>query len=190
MTKRTGIIAAMALMLALTRGGSLLAATPPAAGTISIETKSADADFDPALPAFVDAVGQAFYDKGFTVLEDPGHSAFVVELSLDHADVGTGKAKVPHEGSSVEPGGAPNAVGVGVRIPLPTGKSTLVPLVRTRLDIRIRKRGEDTILWQGAAITVRAAGTRNGADTAVAAALSQALLRAYPAQPEDVIGVP
>jgi hypothetical protein len=45
-------------------------------------------------------------------------------------------------------------------------------------------------VWDGTAVTVRAAGTRTGADAPVAAALSEAVLRSYPAQPEDVVGVP
>ena len=190
MTKTRDWIAAAGMAFASLCGAALSAAAPPAGGTISIETPDSDAALARSMPAFVNALGEAFDTKGFTVLEQPGHAAYVVELSLSRTDVGTGTAKVPKEGSSVIPGGAPNAVGVGVFIPLATGKSTLVPLQRTRLEIKLRKRDDQSILWQGSAITVRAAGTRKGQDMTVAADLSQALLRAYPAQPEGIIGVP
>lgn len=191
MNKMAGAIAAAALALPLLWGGALRAATPPTAGTISVEAKGGEDQLGASTTTtFANAVGQAFETKGFTVLEDLGHAAFVVELSVNREDVGTGKAKVSTEGSSVMPGGAPNAVGVGVRIPLPTGKSTLVPLQRTRLEIRLRKRGEESVTWQGTAITVRAAGTKKGTDVAVATDLSDALLRVYPNVPEDIIGVP
>jgi hypothetical protein len=170
--------------------GVPLAAAPPTSGTISIETEAGDDALSPSLPAFANALGEAFETRGFTVLEQPGHAAYVVEMRLTRADVGTGTARVPRESSSVIPGGAPNAVGVGVSIPLATGKSTLVPLQRTQLEVRIHRRDDPSILWHGAAITVRAAGTRKGQDATVAADLSQALLRAYPAQPEDIVGVP
>lgn len=171
--------------------GEAMAAAPPASGTISIETPGDDdAALGRSLPAFVNALSGAFETKGFTILDQPGHAAYVVELSLSRADVGTGTAKVPQDSSSVVPGGAPNAVGVGVLIPLATGKSTLVPLQRTELAIKLRKRDDQNVLWQGSAITVRAAGTQKGRDMTVASDLSQALLRAYPAQPEGVIGVP
>ena len=88
------------------------------------------------------------------------------------------------------PGGAGGSVGAGVIIPLPTGKSRLVPLQRVQLELRIRRRGEESIIWHGAAVTVRAAGTKKGADEVVAADLSNTLLRSYPVQPEDVVGVP
>jgi hypothetical protein len=114
----------------------------------------------------------------------------VAELTLSRVDVGTGTAKVPTGKSAVMPGGASGSVGAGVIFPLSTGQSTLVPLQRTRLEMRIRKRGEDNVVWHGAAVTIRAAGTRKGADELVASDLSQAVLRSYPAEPEDVVGVP
>jgi len=189
MGMRSGLIAMAALASPLLSAAPLRA-EPPTGGTISVEAKADDTRMNPALPTFAKAVGEAFEAKGFTVLEQPGHAAFVVELGLSREEVGTSRAKVSTERSSVQPGGAPNAVGVGMRIPLPTGKSALVPLERTRLEIRIHKRGEDAVAWQGAAITVRGDGTKKGADAVVAADLSAALLRAYPNQPEDVIGVP
>jgi len=188
MKMKAGLIAIATLALPLLWGRSLQA-EPPTIGTVSVEAAADDTRMNPALPAFVKAVGEAFETKGFTVLEQPGHAAFVVEFSLSREEVGTGRAKVETSGSSVT-GGAPNSVGVGLRIPLPTGKSTLVPLERTRLEIHIHKRGESAMAWQGAAITVRGAGTKRGADAVVAADLSAALLRVYPNQPEDVIGVP
>jgi hypothetical protein len=185
MGRNTGLIAASALALALGWGGPSSAAAPPTSGTISIETEPGT-----SRPAFLNAIGQAFEDKGFTVLKQPGHAAFVAEIDIGQVEVGTGSARVPTTGSTVTPGDSPGSVGVGVRIPLPTGKSSLVPLERTRLEIRIHKRGEQADLWQGAAVTVRAAGTRKGQDAAVASDLAQAILRNYPAQPEGVIGVP
>jgi len=189
MSKLTGWFAATGITLAALWGGSV-SAVPPATGTISIEARDADAAFGPSMPAFVNALSEAFATRGFTVIEQPGHAAYVVELDVSRVDVGTGTAKVPTDRSTVEPGGAPNAVGVGVRIPLATGKSTLVPLQRTRMEVRIKTRADQGLVWHGTAITVRAAGTRKGQDAVVAADLSAALLRAYPAQPEDVIGVP
>jgi len=182
-------IAACAIALASIWCGSLPAATPPTSGTLSIEADAADPDLAGSVPAFVEAAGDALTMRGFTLLEEPGHAAFVVEIGLTREQVGTASAKVPPSRAQVLPGASP-ATGVGVVIPFPTGKSTLVPLQRTRLDIRIRKRGEDGITWQGAAVTVRAARTAKGVDKAVAADLIRAILRNYPAQPEDVIGVP
>jgi len=186
MKGKAGLIAAAALILLPGWGR----AAPPAAGTISVEVKPADAELAPSVQAFVNAADEALAAKGFTILEQPGHAAFEAELSLSRERVGTGSAKVPAERAVVTPGDSPDRVGAGIRIPLRTGKSQLVPLERTRLEFRIRKRGEEAVMWQGTAVTVRAGGTQKGEDEVVASDLAEAILRGYPAQPQEVIGVP
>ena len=190
MNKRAILIMAGAMALMPVWGGAASAADPPAGGTISIEPKTADGVYDPSVRSFVGAASEVLASKGFTILEDSGHAAYVAELILSRVEVGTGTAKASAGHSEAFPGGAGNSVGAGVVIPLPTGKSRIVPLQRVRLELRMRKRGENGIVWDGAAVTVRAAGTKKGADEVVASDLSEALLRSYPAQPEEVVGVP
>ena len=183
-----GVVAG-AMVLASIWGGSLSATTPPDGGTISIEARTADGDPDPSLPAFVNAAGEALFAKGFTILQDHGHAAYVAELTLSRVDVGIGSAKVVAGSSSVAPS-VSGSVGGGITVPLSTGKSRLVALQRIRLEMRIRKRGEEGFLWDGAAVTVRAAGTKKGADDRVASDLSEAVFRSYPARPAGLVGVP
>lgn len=175
--------------LAALWSGPLAAAAPPSGGTISLEPKTADGDYDPALPSFVAAATEALAARGFTIL-DTNHAAYVGELILSRVDVGTGSAKVAAGHSTATPGGVGGSVGAGITIPLSTGKSRLVAIQRTRLELRIRKRGEHAIVWDAAAVTVRPAGTRRGADELVASDLSAALLQTYPVQPTAVVGVP
>ncbi|MEN2788729.1 hypothetical protein ABC974_03755 [Sphingomonas oligophenolica] len=141
------------------------------------------------MPSFVIAAGEALGAKGFTILGGSGHAAYVAELTLTRVDVGTGSAKAAVGSSSVAPSTS-GSVGGGVTIPLSTGKSRLVPLQRIRLEMRIRRRGEEGAVWDGVAVTVRGAGTRKGADDMVASDLSQAVLRNYPANIEGVVSVP
>jgi len=176
-------MAGLALALAsFGADGSSSAATPPAGGTIAIEPMTADGEYDPTLHIFADAASQALTAKGFTVFNDPAHAAYWGELILSRAAVGTGLAKDPHAPSI--------SAGAGLVVPMSTGNSTVVTLQRTRLELRIRKRDEKAAVWDGTAVTVRATGTRKGADETVASDLSAALLHAYPVQPEDVVGVP
>ena len=180
---------AAALAFAAIPGGLLAAAAPPAGGTISLAPKTSDGEYDPSMTSFVEAATEALGAQGFTIL-DADHAAYSADLILSRDDVGTGTAKIARGRASAAPGGAFGSVGAGVVIPLPTGKSSLVALQRTRLQLQIRKRGEPDIIWDGAAVTVRAAGTVKGADGKVAADLSNALLRSYPGQPVTDIGVP
>jgi len=188
--KAGSITAAAALALAVASGGAALAADPLTPGTISIEAKAAEAEAGASMPPFVNAVDEALAARGFTTLEEPGHAGLVADLSLSRVEVGTATAHVPVGGMAAGPGGPFGSVGAGISVTLPTAKTRIVPLLQTRLEIRIRKRGEEEVLWHGAAMTVRAAGTRKGQDGMVASDLTEAIFRAYPAQPEDIISVP
>lgn len=188
-TRLSKVIIAASLLSAGIVGGQPLSAAPPSGGTIAIEAVSAPGDRDSVTRPFVDAAGEALASKGFTILEDKGHAAYVAELILTRVDVGTGSAKASSGNSSVTPGSSAG-VGVGATIPLPTGKSRLVALQRIQIEMRIRKRGEDALVWHGSAVTVREAGTREGANGLVAPALSEAMLRSYPAEVQEVVGVP
>jgi hypothetical protein len=189
MNARHRLIVAAAMALAPIWGGASWASGPPSGGTISIEYKTADGGDNSSTTSFVNAAGEALATKGFTILDDPGHAAYIVELTLSRVEVGTGSAKVPR-GSPVIPSGGGAGVGAGVTIPLSARETRLVPLQRFRLEMRIHKRGEDGVVWHGAAVTVRAAGTRKGTDDAVAADLSEAILRGFPAQSDDTATVP
>ncbi|MBA2936485.1 hypothetical protein HZF05_20575 [Sphingomonas sp. CGMCC 1.13654] len=178
MGRYSGLIAAASLAL-VSLASPASAATAPAGGTIVISPKTADGDYDPALNTFVAAAVETLTDKGFTVLDPTGHSAYQAELTLDRADVGTGYGKSKGDASV-------SVVGTGVVVPLSTGRSQVVALQRTRIELVIRKRGDPAIVWKGAAVTVRP----SGADQKVAADLSNALLHDYPEQPSDVVGVP
>ncbi|WP_298398748.1 hypothetical protein [Sphingobium sp.] len=162
------------------------AATPPNGGTVSVAAQPGEGA--EALPPqlFVDAASQALAGKDFTLLEGADHAAYAVELRYRQSEVGTGSGKTASEGPKVINGGLTGGVGSRLSITMPSNKSQLVALERTELDMILRKRGEQEPLWRGTAVTVRPAGDPAG----VAAALSNALLRAYPVQPEGPIGVP
>ena len=172
----------------------LLASPAPAAdpivpGTISVEPSAVEPEARASMPAFVEAVGHALTAREFTLL-DAGHGRFVAHVTISRVAVGTTTAKVPVAGREMQTGGPSSSVGVGLNVSLPTAKTKTVPLQQIRLDISIRKRGEQAVLWQGAAMTVRAPATAEGKDAAVATDLSEAIFRVYPAQAEGLISVP
>lgn len=183
MTRCTGLALRAALALGSLIGGASWAASPPPnGGTIAIAPRTPDG-YDPSMPAFVSAATAALNAKGFTILDDPNHTAYVGELTLNRTAVGTGFGK-DRGGANV------GVVGTSVVVPFSTGQSSVVTLERTRLELRIRKRGEDGIVWDGTAVTVRPTGSKKGSDDAVATDLSKALLQIYPAVPTEVVGIP
>jgi hypothetical protein len=186
MRKWLGNSAATALLLLASSLGLARAAEAQTLGTISVDPMPVDPSLRASLSTFVDDVDSTLADKGFTTIKGPGHARFVAELSLTRTDVGTTTAKVSVAGSEIAPGGFSSQVGGGVTVMLPTAKVRTVPLQQTRLEIRIKKRGEDAVIWHGAALTVRAAGQ----DRAISADLAKAILRTYPEQAEGVASVP
>ena len=182
MTRFAVLFAGAVLALAPSASAVATAATvAPRGGTVAIVPRTADGDYDRGMPAFVEAIGAALTARGFTILDDPAHAAYVAELTLARVDVGTGLTKDPNADHVM--------VGPGVIVPLSTGNSHIAPLRRTSLELRLRKRTAG-VVWDGTAVTVREAGIPTGTAAAVAATLSDALLHGYPAVPTAVIGVP
>lgn len=179
------MIAAALLAGALCLSGGPVEAAPPETGTVSVVVKGVGDEAYSA--AFRDAAGRALSDKGFTVLDDPGHSAFVVDLTVAISEVGTGTGQVSQDDDPhVINGGVPGAVGSTLRIAVPTAKTRIVALERTQAEMVVRKRSGGEAVWRGAAVTVRPESRR----TSIAPDLCAALLRAYPAESESMIGVP
>lgn len=181
-----GTFAATALLMQALPAGLARAQEPQALGTISVEATPADPALGASISTFVEAVGKALTDKGYTTIEGAGHARFVADLSLTRAEIGTTTAKVPVTGSQLISGGASSRVGGGASILLPTSKTRSVPLQETRLEVRIRKRGEDKVIWHGAALTIRAAGQ----DRVVSANLARAVFQTYPNQPDGIVSIP
>jgi hypothetical protein len=186
MRKWLGNSATTALLLLAGALGFAHVAGAQTLGTISVEPRPVDPHLRAAVATFVDEVDRALAEKGFTTIERAGHARFVAELSLTRTEVGTTTAKVPVAGSEIVSGGSSSQVGGGVTVMLPTAKVRTVPLQQTRLEVRIKKRGEDIVIWHGAALTVRAAGQ----DKAISADLTRTIFRTYPEQAEGVASIP
>jgi hypothetical protein len=58
------------------------------------------------------------------------------------------------------------------------------------VEIRLRRRGEQAVLWHGAAVTIRSTSAPDGSADQVAFALSQAALSSYPTQTAGAISIP
>jgi len=178
----SGMIMKALIAATLTAASAAAAqASPAAGGTVAI-TAPPTSDGEPSATISIDAAGRAFGLRGFTILNDPAHAAYVAEVITTRAAVGTAVA----QGRA----GRPLATGGGVNIPISKGNSVLVPLQRTQVEIRMRRRGEQTVLWHGAAVTIRSTSAPDGGADQVAFALSQAALSSYPTRTAEAMSVP
>lgn len=155
-----------------------IAATPPGGGTIAV-VSTTDAESDAAMSAVArEATMAALGDKGFTILDDSDHAAYIADVRTSRTAVGTSVARTR--------GAAPAVMGSGVNIPLSGNRSSLVTMQRVMIEVRIHKRGDDAVLWHGAAVTVRP----GPAAERLAMQLSRAALSAYPAVVETAVSIP
>lgn len=175
-------LAAVAVATPMVLAAGAPGASPPlpTGGTISIEQPPGR-----PIPADVaDGVAAALAARGFTVLARPGHAALRVELAVSRTPAGTGTAAASAEPGSAAPGGVAG-LGGGVTLPLGRNGPRAVRLDRITLQLTIRRRGAEAVLWSGSAVTVRPADARDAV-----AALGDGLMRVYPARPSGVVGVP
>ncbi|MDO6414618.1 hypothetical protein Q4F19_09520 [Sphingomonas sp. BIUV-7] len=177
-------------MVMLALGEQPTDAVLPVSGTISMRAMQSGNSARSLEAPFVNAVGQAFSDRGFTTLDGQGHARFTADIKVSRDQLGTTSAAASKSRSGLRSGEGTNVVGAGLSFSLPSSKSRIVPLLRTRLEVQIRRQGDQAVLWKGAAVTVRPGSTPTGDDGAVAADLSDALLRGYPAQSDEVISIP
>lgn len=78
----------------------------------------------------------------------------------------------------------------GLSLTLPSGKDQLRGLIVTRLQVTVSLRRHNHVVWTGQATTVRPSGTRTGAPSVVATALSDALLTWFPRPLPGPLSVP
>ena len=169
-------------VIMLTPGPSWSAGPPPHGGTVFVGAANAREDDHTSTQLSVNAATTALGNKGFVFLDDPGHAAYAAEVVVNRTDVGMGQEKVP--------AGRASMMGAGVTVPFSTGQSRVVPLVRTEVEITIRRRGDSAALWHGSAVTVRSLGSRGGADDTVLSVLTTAALAIYPREATEPVGVP
>lgn len=158
------------------------AATPPSGGTIAITSPDGGDPEDAFDRRAREATTASLGDRGFTILNDRDHAAYVAEVITSRSDVGTSVTRARRD--------APAVLGSGVNIPLASGKSSFVAMRRTTIEIRIRKRGSPAVLWHGSAVTVRPGEPSGPRAERLAAELSQAALSAYPVVAETAISIP
>lgn len=154
-------------------------------GTIAIVA----ADSSPTSPAitktFIDAVQRTLLRTPFLPLPDANHSLYLAKVEVSQTQRGVVQSR---NDRSDRPGMAAGLGGLSLTLPL--GKEQLHGLIVTRLKVIVSLRRDSHVVWTGQATTVRPSGTRKGAPSVVATALSDALLTWFPRQLPGPLSVP
>jgi hypothetical protein len=152
-------------------------------GTIAIVAAESPTTSPAITKTFMDAVQRTLLRTPFLPLPDANHSLYVAKVEVSQTQRGvvrSGNDRSDRPGMSAGLGG----------LTLPSGKDQLRGLIVTRLEVTVSLRRDDHVVWRGQATTVRASGTRAGAPSVVATALSDALLTWFPRQLPGPMSVP
>ena len=163
---------------------------PIARSVIAIEPSDpADAsslEFD----AVADAVARELTRLGWTVEKRNARSEQVAVVSVSQES----RIAPRRSGFSVGVGGGTGSygrnggVGVGGGVSVPVGRTTN-QLVATQLAVRIQRRSDATVAWEGRADYEARAGTPDAARAAAANRLAAALFRDFPGESGRTIRV-
>jgi hypothetical protein len=196
---RLGVAAvALALSACTTTGGREAPAQvtrfhlgqPVARAQIAIEA------FDPAdqnsleFRSYADAVARQLTRLGWTVVNAPQSE----QVALIDVEQGSREALAQRSPVSIGIGGSTggwgSGVGLGASIGIPVGKSRSREIVATQLEVRIKRRSNGEVFWEGRAMTEARADDPLAQRTIAVEKLANALFIDFPGESGRTISVP
>ncbi|QPQ54718.1 DUF4136 domain-containing protein [Allosphingosinicella flava] len=163
---------------------------PIARGQIAVEA------FDPAdqngleFRAYADAVARQLTRLGWTVVPN-GQSEQVAMIDVEQGSREALARRSPISiGIGGSTGGYRSGVGVGVGVDVPVGRSRSREIVGTELEVRIKRRSNGEVFWEGRASTEARADAPLAQRTVAVEKLADALFRDFPGESGRTISVP
>lgn len=164
------------------------AASPATSGSIAIEEALDNPDAGLEFRTYAAAVGQELQRVGFTESDAKGSEyKALVSFRRSFRPTGIDNRRNPVSvGVGGSTGSYGSGLGVGIGINL-SGKPK--DLVSTELFVQIRRRSDNTAVWEGRANTMAKEGTPAAQPGIAAAKLASALFGGYPGQSGQTITV-
>lgn len=163
---------------------------PIARAVIAVEASDPADGSTLEFDAISDAIGRELTRQGWTVQKGNARSEQVAIVSVTQES-----RTVPRRGGlSIGIGGGGGSygrgggVGVGGGVNIPVGRRT-DQVVATQLSVRIQRRSDATVAWEGRADYEARAGTPDAARAAAANRLAAALFRDFPGESGRTIRV-
>ncbi|HTG38400.1 DUF4136 domain-containing protein [Sphingomonas sp.] len=136
----------------------------------------------------VDAVAAELSRIGFTRVPDGAGSLYLLEVTMDRQQVGTTRVG-PQIGLGLGGVSGGRGGGVGGGLSTQLGGSTRA-LIGNEMTVKLRRRTDQTVVWEGNARTAGTAPADVGAAQAQAGRLANALFRDFPGQSGFTTTVP
>ena len=160
---------------------------PIARGPIAIEPVTAADANSPEFRAYADIVARHLAQLGWTVVNTVGSSETVAIVNVQQrslADVRRPPVTIGVGGGSF---GGHGGVGGGVSFPVGGGAR---PLVGTLLEVRIKRRSDGTVFWEGRASTTARPGAPDAQPVPAVEKLASLLFQDFPGESGRTIRLP
>ena len=152
---------------------------PPERTTVSIEPLSSNETISPEYQLYAEAVVGQLERQGYVRSTSDMASGYIAGVSFVRTSRGFVRGRSP---VSIGIGGGSfgGNVGVGGGASIPIGGGGEAEVIATELKVQLRRRSNDTVIWEGRAVTE---GAGEGANSAVTAQrLASAMFRDFPGE--------
>lgn len=136
--------------------------------------------------SYADAVSRQLARLGWTVVNTVGQSEQIALVDVEQGSREALRRSPVTIGVGGGTGGYGGGVGGGVTVPVGGGSNQLVG---TMLNVRIKRRSEGTVVWEGRATTEAAAGAPEAQRTVAVEKLAAALFQDFPGESGRTIRV-
>lgn len=155
--------------------------------TVAIAPMNNAATISPEFQLYADAVGAELARQGYVAIPNPASSGYIAEVSFTRMPHGAFREPPPVSiglgGGSYSGGGRRGGTGVGVGGGLSFGVGGKTREVTgTELWVQLKRRSDNTVVWEGRAQTQSVSGTKGSDPRDSAARLAAALFKGFPGE--------
>lgn len=152
---------------------------PIPAGTVAVQPMNGGSA-GPEAQLYVDAVTASMGSLGFTPATDSARSDYLATVDFRRTDRGQIRTRPPLT-IGIGGGSYGGGVGVGAGTSVGIGSKTRT-VYASELAVQLRRRGDNTVIWEGKAMTETLGAADGTQPTDTATKLANALFKGFPGQ--------
>ncbi|WP_188056152.1 DUF4136 domain-containing protein [Sphingosinithalassobacter sp. CS137] len=153
-------------------------------GTISLEPLASTDTISPEYRLYADAVAAELARIGYVPATDSATSDYIAGVAFTRAPIGVLRERPP---VSIGLGGGSGGLFGGLNFGIGGGNRELIV---SELWVQLRRRSDNTVVWEGRAQAEAVDGAATAQPSAVAQRLADALFRGFPGESGITITVP
>lgn len=150
-------------------------------GSFTVEPVTTNSTMSLEYQAYADAVAAELTRLGYSRVGKGLQSNYVVQVNFRRAPAGVIRQQSPF---SIGLGGGSfgRNVGVGGGVSLPIGGGNVREVTASELAVQLRRRSDDTVIWEGRAVAQSVVGTPDAQNAVMSEKLATALFEDFPGE--------